>query len=43
MNGVEPYAWLKSTLKKIAAGHTRSEIHELLPSNFDPEADIETG
>ena len=36
MNGVEPYAWLKSTLKKIAAGHPQSRIHELLPWNFDP-------
>ena len=24
MNGVEPYAWLKSTLEKIAAGHPQS-------------------
>ena len=36
MNGVEPYAWLKSTLEKIAAGHPQSRIHELLPWNFDP-------
>ncbi len=35
MNGVEPYAWLKSTLEKIAAGHPQSKIHELLPWNFD--------
>ena len=34
MNGVEPYAWLKSTLEKIAAGHPQSRIHELLPWNF---------
>ena len=39
MNGVEPYAWLKSTLEKIAAGHPQSKIHELLPWNFEPEAD----
>ena len=31
-----PYAWLKSTLQKIAAGHPQSRIHELLPWNFDP-------
>ncbi len=31
MNGVEPCAWLKSTLEKIAAGHPQSKIHELLP------------
>ena len=36
MNGVEPYAWLKSTLEKIAGGHPQSRIHELLPWNFDP-------
>ncbi len=36
MNGVEPYAWLKSTLEKIAAGHPQSKIDELLPWNFDP-------
>ena len=36
MNGVEPYAWLKSTLEKIAAGHPQSRIRELLPWNFDP-------
>ena len=43
MNGVEPHAWLKSTLEKIAAGHPQSKIHELLPWNFDPEAEPETG
>ena len=31
MNGVEPYAWMKSTLEKIAAGHPQSQIHDLLP------------
>ncbi len=36
MNGVEPYAWLKSTLEKIAAGHPQSKIDKLLPWNFDP-------
>ncbi len=36
MNGVEPYAWLKNTLEKIAAGHPQSQIQELLPWNFDP-------
>ena len=35
-NGVEPYAWLKSTLEKIAGGHPQSCIRELLPWNFDP-------
>ena len=41
MNGVEPHAWLRSTLEKIAAGHPQSRIHELLPWNRNPEA--ETG
>ena len=36
MNGVEPYAWLKDTLEKIAAGHPNSRIDELLPWNFIP-------
>ena len=36
MNGVEPYAWLKNTLEKIAAGHLNSRIDELLPWNFIP-------
>ena len=31
MNGVEPYAWLKTKLEKIAAGHPNSRIDELLP------------
>ena len=34
LNGVEPYAWLKSTLEKIAAGHPQARIRELLPWNF---------
>ena len=36
MNGVEPHAWLKSTLEKIASGHPQSKIDELLPWNFEP-------
>ena len=39
MNGVEPYAWLKSTLEKIAAGHPQSRIHQLLPWSFEPATD----
>ena len=31
MNGIEPYAWLRTTLEKVAAGHTNSRIDELLP------------
>ena len=37
MNGVEPYAWLKSTLEKTAAGHPQSRIHELLPRMGSPD------
>ena len=37
MNEVEPYAWLKSTLEKIAARHPQLRIHELRPWNFEPE------
>ena len=36
LNGVEPYAWLKSTLEKIAAGHPHSRIRELLPWAYNP-------
>ena len=36
VNDVEPYAWLKSTLEKIAAEHPQSKIDQLLPWNFDP-------
>ena len=36
MNGVEPYAWIKDTLEKIAAGHPNSRIDELLPWSFKP-------
>ena len=35
MNGVEPYAWLKSTPEGIAGGQPQSRIRELLPWNFD--------
>ena len=36
MNGVEPYAWLKSTVEKIAGDHPQSRVRELLLWNFDP-------
>ena len=39
MNDVEPYAWLKSTLEKIADGHPQSRIAELLPWNFQSSTD----
>ena len=31
LNGIEPYAWLKTTLEAIAGGHPNSRIEELLP------------
>jgi hypothetical protein len=36
MNGVEPFAYLRSTLEAIAAGHPQSRIDELLPWAFTP-------
>ena len=35
MNGVEPCAWLKSTLEKIAAGHPQPRVRELPPRDFE--------
>ncbi|WP_265733585.1 MULTISPECIES: transposase domain-containing protein [Stappiaceae] len=34
INGVEPFAYLKTTLEAIADGHPKSRIDELLPCNF---------
>lgn len=36
LNGVEPFAYLKSTLEAIAAGHPKNRVDELLPWNFNP-------
>lgn len=36
INGVEPFAYLKSTLEAIAAGHPKNRIDDLLPWNFKP-------
>ena len=38
MNGVEPYAYLKTVLEAIAAGHPVSKIDELLPWAFTPSS-----
>ncbi|MGZ3310401.1 MAG: IS66 family transposase [Xanthobacteraceae bacterium] len=38
INGVEPYAWMKTTLEAIAAGHPQSRIDELLPWAFGRKA-----
>ena len=31
LNGVEPYAWLRATLTRMAEGHPASKLDELLP------------
>jgi transposase len=38
INGVEPFAYLKSTLEAIAAGHPKNRIDDLLPWNFQPSS-----
>lgn len=38
INGVEPFAYLKSTLEAIAAGHPNNRIDDLLPWNFKPSS-----
>jgi transposase len=35
---VEPFAYLRTTLEAIAAGHPDSRIDELLPWNFNPSS-----
>ncbi|SOC21689.1 transposase IS66-like protein, partial [Rhodobacter sp. JA431] len=34
MNGVDPQAWLSSTLNAIVQGHKQSLINDLLPWNY---------
>lgn len=36
VNGIEPFAYLKATLKAITNGHPQSGIDDLLPWNFKP-------
>jgi transposase len=36
MNSVDPQAWLAATLTAIVSGHKQSQIHVLLPWNYDP-------
>jgi transposase len=36
INGVEPFAYLKSTLEAIAAGHPQGRLDELLPWSYQP-------
>lgn len=37
VNGVDPFAYLKLTLERIAQGHTNDRLEELLPWNFKPQ------
>lgn len=34
MNRVDPYAWLKLTLERIAQGWSINQIDDLMPWNF---------
>jgi transposase len=34
LNGVEPYAYLKDVLERMAAGHPAHSLDELLPWNW---------
>lgn len=38
INGIEPCAYLTTTLKAIAAGHPQGQIDDLLPWNFKPSS-----
>jgi len=36
LNGVEPYAYLKDVLERMARGHPASRLDQLLPWNWAP-------
>lgn len=38
INGVEPFAYLRTTLEAIAGGHPASKIDDLLPWAFSPQS-----
>jgi len=38
MNGVEPFAYLKTTLERLAGGHPHSRLDDLLPWRFEAAA-----
>lgn len=38
VNGVEPFAYLKTILEAVAAGHPQARIDDLLPWNFKPSS-----
>jgi transposase len=40
LNNLEPFAYLRSTLEAIAAGHRQSRIYELLPWNYGAPAAV---
>lgn len=37
LNNVDPYAYLRTTLEALAAGHPQSRLDELLPWSFAPQ------
>jgi len=40
LNGVEPYAYLKDVLERMANGHPMTQMDELLPWNWKPESAV---
>jgi transposase len=38
MNGVEPFAYLRTTLERLAGGHACARLDELLPWRFEAAA-----
>ena len=38
LNGVDPYAWLKLTLERIAAGWPNHDLNALMPWNYPAKA-----
>ncbi len=42
LNGVEPYAYLKDVLARMAAGHPINRIDELLPWTWKSHSDFKT-
>ncbi|MDV3253631.1 transposase domain-containing protein, partial [Devosia sp. BK] len=34
LNGVDPYAWLATTLRAIVSDHKQSRVNDLLPWNY---------
>jgi len=36
LNEIEPFAWLKTALEAIAAGHPKDRIDDLMPWAFKP-------